>query len=177
MRTALRNLFLVVALFAIPTLYSRAQATASVTGSVTDSSGAIIRDARVVLANPSTGAHYEAKTDSAGSYRFANVPPGPGYVIEFSAEGFEASKVQGIYADVANVRTQNAKLQPGAVTTEVQVTESAAATLNTTDATIGNNFEISKLQELPVQDRSSPSVLFTLQPGITSNRRNHRRTN
>ncbi len=40
-------------------------------------------------------------------------------------------------------------------------------TLNTTDASIGNNFQVSKLNDLPVYNRASPAVLFTLQPGIT----------
>ena len=162
------KLLLVFSILVYSTLLTFAQATATINGIVTDSTGAIIRGATVVLSNPATGARYEVKTDSAGSYYFANVPPGPGYVIEFTADGFEAVKVQGVYADVANAHTQNAKLEPGAVTTEVQVTDSPAATLNTTDATIGNNFEISMLQELPVQNRASPSVLFTLQPGITA---------
>ncbi|WP_263358837.1 carboxypeptidase-like regulatory domain-containing protein [Acidicapsa ligni] len=144
-----------------------AQTTATVNGTVTDSSNALIPGATVVLSNPSTGVRYEVKTDSAGSYRLANVPPGPGYTIEFNAQGFAALKVNNIYVNVANSRTQNAKLQPG-VTVEVQVSDSAGVTLNTTDASIGNNFEVSKLEDLPVQDRTSPSVLFTLQPGITS---------
>jgi hypothetical protein len=144
-----------------------AQTTATVNGAVTDPSGAIIPGATVVLSNSATGVRYEVKTDSAGSYRFASVPPGPGYTIEFNAQGFASFKVNDIYVNVANSRTQNAKLQPG-LTVEVQVSDSSDVTLNTTDASIGNNFQVSKLQDLPVYDRSSPSVLFTLQPGITS---------
>ena len=160
---------LLVSTFSILPAVVCAQTTATVNGVVTDTSGAIIQGASVVLSNPATGVRYQVKTDSAGSYRVANVPPGPGYAIEFNAEGFAPFKVNDIYVNVANSRTQDAKLQLGTSTVEVQVSDSAAVTLNTTDATIGNNFQISKLQDLPVQDRTSPSVLFTLQPGITSN--------
>ncbi len=145
-----------------------AQTTASVTGVITDSSGAIVRDASVVLLNAATGTRFEVKTDSAGSYRLANVPPGPGYTLQFSAPGFAAFTIDNVYVDVANTRTQNASLQPAGSTVEVQVSGAAGASIDTTDATIGNNFEVSKLQDLPVQDRTSPAVLFTLQPGITA---------
>ncbi len=167
MRRIPRGALLLSVFSAVP-LVAYSQTTATVNGVVTDSSGAIIQGAAVVLSNASTGVRYEVKTDSAGSYRVANVPPGPGYGIEFNAEGFVPFKVNDIYVNVANSRTQNAKLQAGGSTVEVQVSDSAGVTLNTTDATIGNNFQVSKLQDLPVQDRTSPSVLFTLQPGITS---------
>jgi hypothetical protein len=144
------------------------QTAASVNGTVTDPSDAVIPDATVVLSKASTGVRYEVRTDSSGSYRFANVPPGPGYSLEFSAPGFSPFKINDIYVNVANSRTQNAKLTVGASTVEVQVTDLSDVTLNTTDASIGNNFQVSKLQDLPVYDRSSPAVLFTLQPGITA---------
>ncbi|HEY5255195.1 MAG TPA: carboxypeptidase-like regulatory domain-containing protein [Acidobacteriaceae bacterium] len=143
------------------------QTTAIVTGVVTDSLGAVMPGVSVTLSNPTTGVSYTVKTDSAGSYRVPNVPPGPGYTIEFTFQGFSPSKVDGIYVNVANSTTENAKLAPGS-TLEVKVTATGqGVTLNTTDATIGNNFQVSKLNDLPVQDRTSPSALFTLQPGIT----------
>jgi hypothetical protein len=145
-----------------------AQTTSTVTGVVTDPSGAIIRGAAVTLSNSSRGLTFTVKTDSAGSYRIPNVPPGPAYQIEFSYPGFSSTEVKNLYVNVATARTQNAKLQPGS-TVEIKVTSDASAvTLNTTDASIGNNFQVSKLNDLPVYDRSSPGALFTLQPGITN---------
>ncbi|WP_158615549.1 carboxypeptidase-like regulatory domain-containing protein [Acidipila sp. EB88] len=144
------------------------QTTASVTGVVTDPAGAVIPGVTVVLTNPSTGVKYQVKSDSAGSYRLSNIPPGPGYQIDVTTPGFSPYAVKNVYVDVANTRTQNVQLTPGGASVEIKVNaDGNAVTLNTTDATIGNNFEVSKLQDLPVYDRSSPSVLFTLQPGIT----------
>jgi hypothetical protein len=159
---------LVFASLALSPAMLLAQTTASVTGIVSDSTGAIVRDASVVLSNTSKGIRLQVKTDSAGSYRLANVPPGPGYTLDINAPGFAASTINNVYVDVANSRTQNVTLQPAGSTVEVQVSGAAGASLDTTDATIGNNFEVSKLQDLPVYDRSTPSVLFTLQPGITA---------
>ena len=167
MRLSPARILLFSSMALVPVLAS-AQTTATVTGVVTDPSGAVIPGVAVVLSNPATGVKYQVKTDSAGSYRVANVPPGPGYQIEFEYQGFSPYEVKDLYVNVANSRTQNAKLVPGS-TVEVKVNSDASGvTLNTTDASIGNNFQVSKLQDLPVQDRTSPSVLFTLQPGITA---------
>ena len=71
-----------------------------------------------------------------------------------------------IYLIVGSTRTQNAKLHAGNVSTTVEVSaENSEVTIDTTDATIGNNFYINLLNDLPVQSRTSPSALFTLQPG------------
>jgi hypothetical protein len=166
MRRSFKGAVLLATLSAVPAMV-HAQTTASVNGTVSDVSNAVIPGATIILSKSSSGVRYEVKSDSAGSYRFANVPPGPGYSIEFSAPGFSPFKVNDIYVNVANSRTQNARLTPG-TTVEVQVADTSEVTLNTTDASIGNNFQVSKLQDLPVYDRSSPSVLFTLQPGITA---------
>lgn len=144
-----------------------AQAAATVTGVVTDPSGSVIPDATSVLSNPSTGTDYTTTTNSAGSYRFTNIPPGPGYTLVISHSGFNSFKVENIYVNVANVVSRNATLTPG---TQVEVSVNAAGqgvTLNTEDATLGNNLQVQKLDELPIQNRTSPAILFRLQPGTT----------
>src|ERR1700744_2276024 len=97
-----------------PASLMRAQNQASVVGVVLDSTGAVIPNAECVLTNTSTGVAYKAVTNSAGSYRFANVPPGPGYTLTISASGFSTQKIDGIYANVANTATENVTLTPGA---------------------------------------------------------------
>jgi hypothetical protein len=144
-----------------------AQATATVTGVVTDPSGSVLVDAKVVLTNPPTGTEYTATTNSAGSYRITNLPPGPGYTLVISHSGFNSYRVENVYVNVANVASRNATLNPGE-NVEVSVSASGqSVTLNTEDATIGNNVQVEKLNELPVQNRLTPAILFSLQPGIT----------
>ncbi len=138
------------------------------TGVVTDASGALVPDTTVVLTNPHTGVSFTTRTDSKGSYRFANVPPGSGYTVTFTHDGFSATQINNLELQVANTRTEDAKLQVGAAQT-VEVSASGQdMTINTTDATIGNNVAPEVLNQLPVQVRDSPSALFTLQPGVTS---------
>lgn len=145
-----------------------AQSVTAITGVVTDSSGAVVPNATVTLTNSATGTQMKTTTNSVGSYRIANVPPGPGYTMVFTHEGFNPYQIRNVYANVAATGTENAVLSVGAQI-EVKVNAgSEGATLNTEDASIGNNIQVSKLNDLPVQSRLSPSVLFTIQPGITS---------
>src|ERR1019366_4558343 len=67
---------------------SKAQTVASITGVVTDPTGALIPSVSVTLQNPQTSVSYQAVTNSVGSYLILNVRPGPGYKISFSHEGF-----------------------------------------------------------------------------------------
>jgi hypothetical protein len=146
----------------------KAQSFASVTGVVTDQTGAVISHANVLLQNPMTGTEYRGVTNSDGSYTISNVKPGPGYKITFTGAGFEPFAITGMYLNVDATRTQNARLVVGG--TQQVVTVSATSeeiTIDTVDATVGNNFEVQDLNALPIQDRNSPSALFYQQPGVT----------
>jgi len=154
-------------LITIPVL--KAQDVASVTGVVTDATGAVIPGTRVVLLNTATNLSYTAETNAIGSYTIVNVPPGPGYRISFSRDGFTPSVVTDVYLNVNTTRTQNARLTVGSTIQTVEVSAaSETITLNTTDATVGNNYEVQMVNELPVQIRDSPAALFSIQPGATS---------
>lgn len=167
MRKLLYSLSLLALGLFIGTL-ARAQDLASVTGVVTDSTGAVIPAATVVLQNTSTNSLYKAVTNAQGSYTFANVAPGPGYKITVTAQGFKPEVVTGIYLNVSSTRSQTVKLSVGNSSETVQVSAASEnVTLNTTDATVGNNFQVQFMQDLPVQNRDNPSALFYQQPGVT----------
>ena len=164
-----RILLPLAAVLALPTAGYTQTVTATVTGVVTDSTGAVLPDTAVELTNPTTNVTFKAKTNSAGSYRFGDVPPGPNYVLNISHAGFASVSVKGVYLNVANVRTQNVTLNAGS---DIQVDVQASGTsetLNTEDGSVGINYQVQKLNDLPIQDRSTPSRLFTLQPGVSSN--------
>ena len=146
----------------------KAQAVASgMTGTVTDKSGAAVADVTVTLTNKATGTKYTQVTNASGLYRFSDIPPGQGYEAVFTSSGFAPFSVKSIYLTVATTRTQDVTLSAGA-NQEVEVTASnSEVTINTTDATIGNTFDVKLLNDLPVQQRSDPTALFTLQPGVT----------
>ena len=149
-----------------------AQATSStsaVTGTVTDAQGAVVAGATVKLVDPKTSTEKTTTTNDRGVYLFAQIPPGQGYTLKFSAAGFESLDLSGITLGVGNTETHNAQLTVGQVTSNVVVTAEAGATLNTTDASIGNVIDERRLKELPIQIRSSPAPLIGLQPGVIGN--------
>lgn len=138
------------------------------TGQVTDTTGALLQGTSVTLVNKSTGVKYTQTTNSRGTYVFANIPPGSGYSLTFSHDGFSSVQVNDISLVVGVPRTQDATLKVGS---EQQIEVSAGGqevTLNTTDASIGGTIDISTLDKLPIQQRGSPAVLFTLVPGFAN---------
>ncbi|HET7103324.1 MAG TPA: carboxypeptidase-like regulatory domain-containing protein [Terracidiphilus sp.] len=164
-----RSLLLIalIALFSI-SLQARAQDVAAISGVVTDQTGAVVPEASVTLRSATTGLTYTTVTNSVGSYTISSVAPGPGYSITFVAQGFKPVEVSGLYLNVNITRTQNAQLSVGAQSQTVEVSASAeTVTLNTSDATVGNNFQVQFLNDLPVANRDSPAALFTQQPGVT----------
>jgi hypothetical protein len=162
--------FFVLALVILAAGMVKAQDTATLTGLVTDSSGAVVPGAQVELVNTTTNAGYRAVTNSSGSYTITNINPGAGYRVTFSASGFEKVVVNSITMNVAITRTENAKLPVGATAATVEVSASNEnVTLDTTDATIGNNMSLQQLNELPVYDRTAGiTTLFLQQPGVDS---------
>ncbi len=97
------------------------------------------------------------------------VAPGLGYKLTFTAQGFETVVKTNIALGVGITETHNAQMTVGQVTNTVTVTSTGEATLNTTDASIGNVIEERRLQELPIQIRNSPAALIGLQPGVVGN--------
>ena len=120
-----------------------AQDTASITGVVTDTSGAVVPGVQVTLTNPATGVKYQAVTNAEGSYTINEARPGPGYTATFSHAGFQSTSVTGIYLNVSATRTQNVQLTVGNVVQTVAVSAANQdVTVDTSDATIGNNFQV-----------------------------------
>jgi hypothetical protein len=164
--TGMKKVFALLVFLTLSTFAFGQQDQAAMTGVVTDASGAVVPGATVTLVNPATGTKYVEKTNATGSYRFASVPPGPGYRMTVTDKGFSIYTAENLSLLVANTRTQNAQLQAGS-NIEVRVDAgSQGVTINTTDATVGNNLTIDTLNDLPVYDRTTGiTTLFNLQPG------------
>ena len=171
----MRNLFAKLTLLVIVVLASSAlvlsQDSSSMTGVVTDPTGAVIPGTVITLSNPSTGVSFTQTTDNIGTYRFLNVPASPGYKAVFTHEGFATAQISDIMLSVGLTRTQSVVLTVGGASTTVAVSAGdEAATINTTDATIGNNIQPEQLNQLPVYDRTRGiSTLFYQQAGVDYN--------
>jgi len=160
-----------VVLILFPASFLLAQDSSSLVGVVTDTTGAVIPGASVTLSNPSTGVTFTQTTNNTGSYRFLDVPPNTGYKVSFSQEGFAVEEISNITLNVGITRTQNAKLIPGRNVETIKVSAgNEQVTLNTTDASIGNNIDVEELNDLPIYDRTAGiTTLFYQQAGVDSN--------
>ena len=145
------------------------QEVASLTGVLTDQTGAAIPGATVKLVDTKTNVSYETKTNPVGAYTFSKVLPGPGYEIDFSMEGFASQSIANIYLGVDATHTQNAQLQVGTAAETVVVNGSGSqVSLNTTDTTVSSTLDMRLVHELPLEIRDTPLGLLVYSPGVTA---------
>jgi hypothetical protein len=131
------------------TAFGRAQTvTGTITGTVTDPSGAVIPGAHIVAVNTDTGVNSSATSDSAGVYRIGFLPIGR-YQVSVEATGFGTQNVPAFQLEALQTATFNVKLSPGTVSTTVSVSE-AAPILNTNDATLSGTFTANTIQNFPL---------------------------
>ena len=162
-------LILSLLLFLSP-IMTVAQAVSGVTGVVTDPGGGLVPGVQVILFDTKTSRELTTTTNDEGSYTFNNVQPGEGFRLTFTGAGFQTYVLNDVQLGIGRTETQNAQLTAGQVSEVVQVTSTSGdATLNTTDASIGNIIGRRQLNELPIQLRGSPASLIGLQPGAIGN--------
>jgi hypothetical protein len=156
-------------LFAVVTAASLAgaQNNSSVTGVVTDASGAVVAGVEVQLTNPATGFSRDTTSNEIGVYEFAQVPPGENYVLAFSKTGFRALTVDKVTLTVSTKETRDARLELGDVKATVEVRAAAAETLNTTDAAVASVLDGDRIQDLPNNGIESAAAYLALAPGVT----------
>jgi hypothetical protein len=146
-----------------------AQALASITGTVTDSSGAVVANATVTVTNDATNVAKTTVSSSAGSYTVTDLLPGI-YTVKMESAGFEASVHRGVGVETAHAATVDAVLQPGNTATTVEVKENEIA-LDTTQPDLNTTIENKVVQELPNEvqggrGRQIDQFVF-LAPGVT----------
>jgi hypothetical protein len=131
----------------------------TVTGRVTDTSGAVVPDALVTLTDTGTNISQSTTTNTAGLYVFQNVKPG-NYNVDISKAGFRKTAVPNQTVTVGQVLTINVALEVGAVTETVQVTATAEAELQTLNSTMGQALTGNAILQLPTIGRDVSSLLF-----------------
>ncbi len=136
--------------------------TGSITGEVTDPSGAVIPGANVVAHNLDTGVDTPAATNSDGLYRIQFLPIGH-YQVTVQATGFNAASVPPFVLEVLQTAKFNVKLQLGNASTTVNVS-AAAPILNTENPTLGITFTSNTIQNVPLNGLDF-SALTLYQPG------------
>ena len=139
------------------------QSTGQINGTVTDSTGAVVRGAKVTATNPATGFARPTATGDTGAYTITLLPPGT-YDVTFEASNFATVQQKGIAVAVGQSVTLNATLKPGGAHEVVEVTGEAPL-INTTNSEIGGSVSPTEVKDLPIVDRNF-SGLMTLIPGV-----------
>ena len=137
---------------------------ASVSGTVTDPSGAQVAGATITATNADTGAVSLAKSNNAGVYGIAALPRGT-YTFTGEHPGFRKVTIANVILDVGAQVSVNMGLELGQTTETVEV-QATATEVNATSATIGDVVTGKKLLDLPLTGRSAYNLLTT-QPGVT----------
>ena len=144
-------------------LFGQATAIATLQGTVTDKSQAVVSGADVTLINKATGATRSTKTNAAGEYRFESLSAGS-YNVKFSAKGFSSAEAKDLELPVGVTTTQNVTLVPGAVSETVEVTTTAPL-LDVTKTDVGINITPQQITDLPLIGRDIADLAY-LAPGV-----------
>jgi hypothetical protein len=136
----------------------------SISGTITDGSGAIIPGATVTVTDVNTGLTLSRQTNGSGQYTFAPIKVGD-YTVKATATGFATVERDHVRVDVSGFVGLNLKLAPGAVSEVVEV--KSTADLQTEDASTGQVFTQAQLNDAPLEDRNY-LFLAQLTTGVSS---------
>jgi hypothetical protein len=153
---------LAVSLFLGAALFGQ---TSSLTGTVSDPTGAVIPNATISVIDTQTGTQREVTADNQGRYTIPQLTPGT-YRLTAKATGFADVVINKVEAEVNQPATLNITFEKvGTTSTTVQV-EGTAVQINTTDASLGNVIDNHQIVELPMYARNIVGLLAS-QPGVT----------
>ena len=155
--------FVFLAFFLVVSAFAQSE-SASIVGTVTDSSGAAIPGVNVSITSTTTNATFTVQTATDGNYTSPPLQPG-NYSIAAQAQGF-SKMIQTINLDVAQHARLDFSLKPGEISTSVTV-EANAAILETQSAALGNVRTTQAVNDLPLNGRNF-MVLTYLAPGTSS---------
>jgi hypothetical protein len=165
-------LFLIAFLSVIVTTKSQAQSITSgdITGTVTDPSGAVVPNAKVIVTNVSTNASQSTATTQQGNYRFAFLPQGR-YNVNVTATGFQSLQLRGVLVTAGQPATADIKLQLSTASQTVEVSD-AAGVLQTANSDVTTSYSPEMLQNVPNPGgdityfaQTAPGVVMNTQAG------------
>ncbi len=131
-------------------------AAGGLTGTVRDTSGAIVVGATMTLTNSDTGATIQAPSTSTGTYVFEAVNPGT-YTLRASSPGFKSFSSSGVEIHIQRTATIDINFEPGSVSEQVVVT-AAAPLLQAEDAAVGQTIDARTVDAMPLANRDWTSL-------------------
>lgn len=143
-----------ILLVAPASLFAQAiSGSATVGGTVTDDTGAVISRAAVSLVDVARGLKRETLTNNVGRYLFPNVPAGA-YTLRVTQDGFDAYEITRLNVEVGQLATLDVELKVGQVSTVVTVSGEQRILLETESNTIGTVVDSARVDALPLNGRN-----------------------
>jgi hypothetical protein len=164
-RYAYTALILAVALTWLSPATAFAQATGTISGVVTDESGAVVPGVTVEATNTDTNQTRTAVSGADGFYTFPLLQPGP-YTIRATLQGFRTSLREGVRVTVESTSRVDVRMTVGSLEESVRVTADAPL-VETSSASMGTVIDERKIVELPLNGRNF-TQLGTLIPGVVA---------
>jgi len=138
--------------------------TGTISGAVTDKSGAVVPNAPVTVTNTATGDTRTVSTNQAGEYVAVELNPGT-YTVTVKQAGFKEFTAKGVVLNVSSNTVVNVQLEVGNISEQVTV-EANQVQVETTTGAVGNVVEGNEVAHLPLNGRSF-TELTQLMPGVS----------
>ncbi len=142
------------------TMWAQSVAVAQVSGTVTDSTGAVIANAPIVMTETDKDVNHTAVSDTSGHYVFPNLPVGP-YRLEVKVPGFKDYLQSGIELVVDNNIVINVAMQVGTINERVEV-KASAGMVETKENAVSAVVDQQRINELPLNGRQATQLILTL---------------
>jgi len=143
---------------------AQAQFKASIQGTITDSVGALVPQAKVTLTNTETGKTQETTASDEGFYRLSGLAPGK-YKLAVEKTGYKQKVFDEVAVSAERTQAIDVQLEAGDVSATVTVTQTTAQTLETANANVDKGITTTEVKRLPQEGRD-PYELIRLTPGI-----------
>jgi hypothetical protein len=151
----------------ITTRFAFAQVdTSSLSGTVTDVSGAVVANAKVLIHNNATRTERQATTNEAGNFTISNLTPG-NYNVRVEATGFQAMTYSDVLVDPNIGRRLEVELKNGDTSTTISV-EAVANTVQTESGAVGQLISEEQVKNIQLNGRN-PLYLAQMEPGVVRN--------
>jgi hypothetical protein len=141
----------------LPAAFAQIAAAGQITGTILDTSGAVVPDAKITVTNTQTGVQRETRSNATGNYGVPLLPVGV-YDVEAQKEGFQVARKTGLTLDIDGVARADLVLTAGSTTSIVNVTASAAQ-LNTENAEVSDVISGGMISDLPLNGRNFTQLM------------------
>jgi len=136
-----------------------AQVSGSISGIVTDSTGAVVAGAKVMATNQATNSARSAETNSSGAYSITNLEPGP-YRVVMRKAGFKTISFDDNALEVAQAMVINARFTVGSVTEVMEVNGAARAEIETETSQLSTVIDSKTMNDLPLLTRNAYELVL-----------------